>query len=479
MWTRDVRGGDSTQPGRATKWTPGPRSLAIAAVVVAAAVMTTPPGEPLESAQLVAKKRISVSISVDRTKPVGTSKLALGTSMGQNSLDGWGDPASIASGQALLDGATTLQNQFIYGWGAVNPEVSKGNYDFSSLDRRVAIMNNRANAVPVITLCGAPDWMTAQGTNTSNYNLQLAPTPEHYGDFAELSRQIALRYSAPSNPKPVLYYQVWSEMRGFWSATLNNYDYVAYTKFYNLVYDALKSVNPAIRVGGPYLVIEADGAAQDLGVPLNYATANPISSRQKTFLEYWFANKRGADFISIDRGIQDPHDTNVYTDDQRFKLAHWFGDVVTSMRTLNGYRGEPIWWSEAFAFANNAKPAVQVAAEAAALRASLLAGADALIKWQDEGTYNIGSEVVTGLFTSTLEPGGGQPYPVYTAYKLFHDLFPPGTTLYSTTSTSGSVLVTASATRTLLINTTESTVSVAVNGTRVSLSPYAVTGVAA
>jgi hypothetical protein len=421
-----------------------------------------------------------VTVSVNRVQQLGTSRLSLGATMERDSLNPWGDPTAVANGQQLLDGAITFQNQHIYGWGGTNVEPSPGVYDFSKLDTRISTMLARANARPVITLAGAPDWMTAQATNTSNYNLDYAPTPQHYDDFTDLARRIAVRYSSPGNAHPVLYYQIWNELKGFWSSSLNNWDYPNYTTLYNKLYDALKSVNPAIQVGGPYLVVEGDGAAQDLGVPLNWTTVNPISDRNKVFLEYWLANKHGADFICIDRGNQDSHDLTTYTNDQKFKMVHWYGDVVRQIRGLNGYAGQPIWYSEGFAFADNSIPGVQRAAEAAAIRSDMLAGTDVLLKWQDDGTYTIfGPTTVTGLYTNTLYAGGGQPYPAYTAYKLFHDDFPPGTTLYQATSSSPGVEAVASATRTLLINETNSTLTVSVNGTVVTLAPFDVRDVAA
>ncbi|MDX6642762.1 MAG: hypothetical protein QOD76_724, partial [Solirubrobacteraceae bacterium] len=423
----------------------------------------------------------NVTVSVDRTRQLGTSRLSLGATMERDSLNPWGDATAVATAQTLLDGAITFQNQHIYGWGGTNVEPSPGVYDFSKLDTRISTMLARANARPVITLAGAPDWMTAQGTNTSNYKLDdYAPTPQHYDDFSDLARRIAVRYSSPGSAHPVLYYQVWNELKGLWSPSLNNWDYPGYTALYNKVYDALKSVNPAIQVGGPYLVVEGTGAAQDLGVPLNWTTVNPISDRNKVFLEYWLANKHGADFICIDRGIPDAHDTNTYTNDQKFKLVHWFGDVVRQVRGLNGYGGQPIWYSEGFAFADNTVPGVQRAAEAAAIRSDLLAGTDVLLKWQDDGTYTIpGPTTVTGLYMNTLYAGGGQPYPAYTSYKLFHDDFPPGTAVYQSTSSSTGVEAIASASRTLLINETNSTLTVSVNGALVTLAPYDVRDVAA
>ena len=44
------------------------------------------------------------------------------------------------------------------GFGGGNPEPSPGEYDWTSLDRRVDMMR-RTGARIVVTLCCAPDWM--------------------------------------------------------------------------------------------------------------------------------------------------------------------------------------------------------------------------------------------------------------------------------------------------------------------------------
>ena len=86
------------------------------------------------------------------------------------------------------------QNQHIMGWGGGNPEPSPGEYDWESLDRRVDLMR-RTGARMVITLCCAPDWMKGGEPGETDWsNLEVAPLPEHYGDFAELCAKVAERY---------------------------------------------------------------------------------------------------------------------------------------------------------------------------------------------------------------------------------------------------------------------------------------------
>ena len=64
----------------------------------------------------------------------------------------------------------------------------------------------------IITLCGAPDWMKGGKAGQTDWNkLEVAPTPNHYADFAQLAKQIALRYP------DVQYFQVWNELKGMWA----------------------------------------------------------------------------------------------------------------------------------------------------------------------------------------------------------------------------------------------------------------------
>jgi hypothetical protein len=442
---------------------------AIPVVVLLAAAALPPPGNVPHA---VAADHITVT--VDRTTPAGLSQLALGVTHTQYSLDPSGDPTAVASGTALLAAATVYQNQSIYGWGATNPEPSPGVYDWSSLDQRLNLIRS-TGGTPVITLCCAPDWMTSLGTPTSS-NPQLPPTAAHYTDFADLARQIALRYP------DVKYYQVWNEMKGFWNSATHNWDYAAYTSMYNAVYDALKAVSPDIKVGGPYLVIEGTGSSS-LGMPATWATADPISARNLQVLTYWLANKHGADFVCVDRAVVQPtQDTNSYTEAQLLQLTHWFRGILTQLRSLTAL---PIWFAEAYFDSSldagvNYDHSFQAVIQASILYHEVVGGAAVSLHWQPQG---VSTKAYQGdqesLFSDTRVAGGGQPFPFYAVFKAFHDDFPPGTQLYQARSSSPDVEVLASATHTLLINKRPSSTTVSVDGTLLTLAGYDVRVLAA
>src|SRR5690606_13115952 len=66
--------------------------------------------------------------------------LSVGVTHSQYSIDEWSHPDAAASARAVLTATASYQNQHIYGWGAGNPEPSPGQFDWSSLDRRMDLI---------------------------------------------------------------------------------------------------------------------------------------------------------------------------------------------------------------------------------------------------------------------------------------------------------------------------------------------------
>jgi hypothetical protein len=297
----------------------------------------------------------------------------------------------------------------------------------------------------------------------------LPPTAAHYGDFAELARQVALRY------RDVKYFLVWNELKGFWSSSLNNWDYVSYTNMYNAVYDALKSVDPTIKVGGPYLVLEGTGSLKG-----DWSTQQPISTRNMQVIDYWLVHKHGGEFLVLTRRVLDWHDTYTYSQADLLALTHLFADTA---QQVAAHTNLPLWWSEDYCagggrpsyLALNEDWSFQSACLGSMLLHELLGGAAASLRWAPQGEaggwYGGNDE---NLFSDTRVVGGGQPFPSYWTYRAFHDNFPPGTTLYRASSSSPDLEVLASATHTLLINKRSSSLTASVNGSAVTLAPYEV-----
>lgn len=423
--------------------------MAAAAVAIAAAGAAVPRADA------------AVRVSVDRESPAGESRLALGVTHNQHSLDPWGDPAAVARGWRLLDRAVTFHNQHIYGWGTRNPNPAPGVFDWKSLDRRMAGIR-ASGGTPVITLCCAPDWMTALGTPTSTYP-NVPPTEANHAAFAELARQVARRYPY------VKHYLVWNEMKGFWDHAANNWDFAAYTRMYNAVHDALKSVDRSIRVGGPYLVIEGTGS-RSLG-KTGYGTAAPITERNREVLSHWLARSRGADFLAVDRKtVSNSHDRHDYTRAQQLSFTRWFGETTRQLRALTDL---PVWYAEDY-FVDDGGLRFQAAGLAAMLREHVLSGAAVSLRWGPQGRDEPGGRAQS-LFSDTRSANGGRPYPAYRVYRAFHRHFGRGARLWRARSTApGRVDVLASRSATLLINRRAAPVQVRIGPRSVRLGRYGV-----
>jgi hypothetical protein len=452
-------------------------ALGCAAVVAAVAIPLTGArvgkgggdDEPVASATATAghsahaaARRHAIRVRVYPDEVVGQSLLNLGVTLTQHTLDPWGDPEAVARGQQLLRFAG-YSNQHIYGWGANNPEPSPGVFDWRSLDRRMQTLRS-IGGKPIITLCCAPDWMTSRGSNTSDFP-NLPPTRDHYDDFAALAKKIAERYP------DVRRFMVWNEMKGFWDRSTHNWDYRAYTELYNRVYRALKSVNPANKVGGPYLVIEGTGAGH-AAEDRSRATADPITDRDWEVIDYWLQHKKGADFIAIDRKLQSRHDTNRYSRDQLLSFTSWFERITQEIRRRTDLA---VVYAEDY-FADDPNRRFQAAGMAAMLAAEVRGGAAISLRWGPQATRGERS-VGNGqsLFTDTRAPGGGRPLLAWHVYDDVATAFSRGTHLVRAESSSPKVEVLASPRRALLINRTGRVLDVRVQKrTKLRLAPWAV-----
>ncbi|MGD0124380.1 MAG: hypothetical protein ABSF46_03400 [Terriglobia bacterium] len=385
-----------------------------------------------------------ITVTVDRATTDGTSNFTIGVTHTQPKWEN-GAPAAVARAKTLLAEGVKFQNQHLMDWGTENPEPRPGVYNWASLDHRVALMRSMGATI-VITLCTAPGWMKTSG---EDFPHQTGPdswaddrvADNHVGDFVELARQVALRYS------DVKYFQIWNEYKGYWDKAANNWDFVRFTDFYNRVYDALRAVRPGAQIGGPY-----------------YPFDGP-KPRDWEVIDYWFQHKHGADFICFDGWVAGYPPTRAREEEaKKMTLTDYFGRIARQFRARTEL---PVWISE-FYGGWSSNPDFTAANHASCYLHALRSGVAVALLWDAVlARWNY-------LFTSTKTPDGGQPSPHYQVVKLFNTSFGPGTELFNATSSSPDVEVLASRFKTLLINKRDAKVDVRLDGAPLTLNPYEV-----
>jgi hypothetical protein len=411
------------------------------------------------------------------SQPASSPELAAGTRI-VRALDplapGWGlthtqhdaddgDGGADASAQQLLAEINLPQDQAVMGWGADNPEPSPGVYDFGSLDSRISVIE-RSGGLPVITLCCAPDWMKGGPAGQTDWNdLEVAPTPAHYADFAALAATVARRYPQVHD------YLVWNEFKGFFDAGDQRWNAADYTDLYNQVYRALKAVNPAIEVGGPYLSMDSSTVASTPYPSALSGVWGTVDDRDLQAFTYWNQHKAGADFVVVD-GSSATKDPPMATDE--FTATEKFVAVTDWLRQQTGL---PVWWSEWYVQPDGTDWTEQHldAVLAAGLMAQARAGVSASFYWNPETT---GTACTGCLWTSTfLGAGkGGLPMPALVLLQDFARWFMPGTRLTAVTDSNPAVYVLAQAGEGLAVNTTDRGATATVDGRALRLTPYQV-----
>lgn len=323
--------------------------------------------------------------------------LSVGVTHTRHSIDDWGSTPALVSAKAVLTATASYQNQHLFGWGTENPEPSPGRFEWSSLDRRMALIRSTGGA-PVITLCCAPDWMKGGRPGQTNWDrLHTAPRPEHYADFAALAAAAARRYP------DVRHFQVWNEMKGFWDGAHNRWNYEAYTNLYNAVYDALKAVDPTVAVGGPYVVIDIWASPKTASRPSTLAGAcGVVDQRSLDALDYWLRHKHGADFVAVDAGLSTRDQGRITATTTSSAL---FGALTRWLRQRTSL---PIWWSEFHVGQADAAGQRKLTARAvAALLHMADQGATTALIWEPQGDTD--KTHGPALWSSTEGHAGGRP----------------------------------------------------------------------
>ena len=359
--------------------------------------------------------------------------------------------AAVASARRVLSSIPGMYEATpIMYWGLPDPEPAPGRFDLSAIAGRVRLITS-TGGIPVVTLCGAPGWMK-NGTGPT-----VAPTPEHYQDFATLAAKIARAFPE------VKYFVVWNEFKGFWSRADNNWDIKGYTAMYNDVYRAIKRVRPDAWVGGPYAPTSPLAAPGHWNLPSTpHGPWGYLDQRALDAIRYWLANKAGANFLAVD-GRDFPQTGSIAS-----PLAATEKYAATTV-WLRQQSRLPIWWMESHiqpsgsGWSDNQAAAIRVAA----LVQMASSGARVGMQWQPE--HEATSDDDAGLWTSTSSPGGGQP--TVLARILPGVLEVLGREVHIIPGQPSGVLVASGPGGTIALNTTTAAATAVVNGRRVLLGP--------
>lgn len=392
---------------------------------------------------LPSRKKSIVDVSVDKSDIIFTSKFNIGvTHVGRKWEDG--NPAAVEKAKKLLAEGLTFQNQHLMNWGTENPEPSPGVYNWDSLDKRIQLIRSM-NGTPIITLCSAPGWMNTTGEDhphqvSPNHWADARVKDEYVNDYADLCRETAMRYT------DVKYFQIWNEFKGYWNKDMNNWDYIRFTKFYNTVYEAVKSVRPDAQLGGPY-----------------YSFDSVPEPKEWEVIDYWFNNKRDAEFTCFDGWIAGYPPTGERSEESdKMKLTGYFGKIADQFRKRTAL---PIWISE-FYGGWSSNPMFTAANHASCYLHSLLNDVSLVLLWGPS------SQRWNYLFTSTRNESGGEPSPHYEVVKTFNKYYGPGTKICKSSSSSPDLEVLASPDTTFLINKKDEGLSVSLDGDLLKLRPY-------
>ena len=306
------------------------------------------------------------------------------------------DPGSVSAYSVMQTFHGAIVDVPIMGWGPGNPEPSPGVYDFSGIAKRVAMVQ-ASGGVPVITLAAAPDWMKGGQAGTTNWNdINVAPLPSHYQDFADLSAKVAQAFPQ------VKAFVVWKEFKGFWNHTTNRWDAAGYTTMYNDVYTAIKAVRPDADVGGPYVSVKSYSTPRaDAGPTTPSGPWGTLDQVSLDAISYWLQYKVGASFVAVD-GDAYTKDAGLITDPVTSTAKYAAADSWLAAHTTI-----PIVWMESHLLPN---PTAYTDQQQAAVRVAALvemasSGASVGLQWQAED--QVGWD--EGLWTASALPGGGQP----------------------------------------------------------------------
>lgn len=376
-----------------------------------------------------------------------TSRLELSTTLTHKTFNYPKNTSAVERAEEFLRQGVDCIGQFTMDWGAGNTNPAKDSYNFKYLDARVKLIR-RLDKKVVLTLCRCPEWMRRDDPNKG---VDAAPRKDMYSEFAHMAADFIRHYQ--SEGLDIHAVNVWSETRGYWSSELGRWELEDYADLYNEVYDSIKTVNPSVLVGGPFMHVESSPKGRDMS---QYNGSISLSDRQA--LTAFIANARALDFFSIDRNLKENADDTGYDQDDVLKYTSFNGVVHSELKALlqEKFPGVPVWVVDNQCLKGHYPTDVEAAGLASMYRWHLLGGAAFVDKWQpeDEGSESTDSEQIApeGMYTHTDTDDGAQPLPTFYVFKNYREHFPPGTEIVKSRSNNEFVEVLASGNAIMLIN---------------------------
>lgn len=333
--------------------------------------------------------------------PDATGPLFVGVTHTQDTIEPWDPEPAQELADDILRRAAPVQNQFLMGWGALNPEPSPGQYDWQSLDQRLARIT-ATGGTPVVTLCCAPDWMKGGAAGHTDWDrLGVAPDPAHYDDFAALAVAVSQRYPQ------VRHFAVWSELRGFYNPWSNDWDMPQFVAFYDTVYRALKQHDPTLQVGGPGPVMDSWAYAEAMSDPSDVRGPwGVVDQRALDALSYWLEHAAGADFLTLNASTANRYTGRTIPVSEAVGKLRAIGDWIRARTDL------PQWWMEVYSPAQDREatsyshwiPATPESIDLA-LDTIRAAGGHVALLWNPQGTRTLCTNC---LWTWPGSPGGSR-----------------------------------------------------------------------
>jgi hypothetical protein len=415
--------------------------------------------------------------------PLRISQYQAGVMHTQHSLDAFGNATAIASGKSLLNASTDAEAQHIMGFGPTTPSVDSSHRDYvaSGLDSRLTTVMSGA-ATKIIVFALAPGWMREVPSGVTPIDdftpdaWYVAPVATgHLTDWANLCADIASTYS------DVYYFFVWNELKGHFIDAQNRWDYQRYTTMYNAVWTAVKAVRPDALIGGPYANLSSGGTASVVQSP----EWGWLDKRILDSIDYWMANKTGADFVVVDGTNSNTLGTLAVEFGKYRDFMEWLRGLNTT--TYPGANTLPVMIAEHYCY----PPGEELAANSTDLSKyppnwcagtfeAIRAGYSTCLLWQPQGndgdTTN-GLSFPVGLFTDTANSGGGQATNLQPAVKLVHDHLSAGASIYWPDVGNANIDALASSTKCILVNRSGSSQSTSGFTPATTLTAYQVLAV--